>query len=256
MGQTFWGVSMKIMQAIVLSLSLPWVVTGCASSGYLTDRRRDLTDVVHLDGTALSGGLAVNLGPAIIGAHDIGLPIGDGSGERLKLGLGGAEEISSKGPCWGVGIPFGRYREERRSTVGNHECAAPAWGSLGFDLGFLYGVGVRGDVVELLDFFLGWANIDLLRDDEESWRRFLIGVLVPLRGPVAKLSAQHKELSKNGAPPDVLSAACSAFWETFLPGHSGDVRHFVDRLPGLLGKKLAGSSPLSVARGVCGAAAV
>lgn len=186
---------MRTKKAIVSLLALPWVVSGCATSEYLTDRRHDLTDAAHVDFNDFALGTAVSVGPMVLGGHAITTFIDRGT--SFRLGLGGVQEIKTSGIHWGVGFPFERYqatkrpeggpfgdwRLDRSSSFGDYEHSYPGWGSLGFDIGLLWGVGARVDAVELLDFAVGLTRIDLLRDDQEAWRHKLTGTAVRIIHP-------------------------------------------------------------------------
>ena len=141
---------MKTKRAIVWLLALTYVVSGCGTSGYLTDRRHDLTDVAHVDLNCLALGMAANAGPVVLGGHTITAILGPGM--SVRLGLGGVQWIVTDGTCWGIGFPLERYRAGKRSEggpfgdrrrgrssrLGNYEQSYPGWGSLGFDVGLLF----------------------------------------------------------------------------------------------------------------------
>jgi len=135
-------------------------VTGCA---YLEDRRQDLTDVAHVNGTACGTGIAVNVGPALVGFYEI-LGFTRRGGTRAKLGLGGYQQNKEDGEILGVIVPmdFATNLSYKDNFYKEH---SPGWGSVGFDMGLIFGIGARVDVVEALDFILGIFTIDLLNDD-------------------------------------------------------------------------------------------
>jgi hypothetical protein len=132
---------------LISAIPLIAFLAGCSSiSPYMKDRARDLTDVAHIDVTCMSVGVGVNVGPSLLGFNSVSAPCGDG--KRLKFGLG---ILSSKA------------ESRSSSTYGK---TFPPWGSVGGDVGLIFGLSARADVVELVDFFLGIATVDILKDDE------------------------------------------------------------------------------------------
>ena len=148
------------MRLLFLSL----IIISTCSCAYLEDRRKDLTDMAHLHLTALSIGGGVHAGPFIL-AHFENDGIKGTPGGRMKLGLGGFVEEKEKGVYSGVVIPFRRMKGITRSDS-IYNSWAPPLGAVGFDLGFIMGIGARVDVVEVLDFILGIFTIDILDDDK------------------------------------------------------------------------------------------
>lgn len=158
------------MLSRLLAVSVPCVclLSGCASTGgYVSNRLRDITDVAHVDGTAMSMGAVVNIGPAVLGSHALtGMAIGMGSnqGVRYKVGFGGIQKKLERGVASGVIVPLSRIQSSQLQE--GYASKEPTWGSIGFDLGCLFGIGVHVDFVELFDCLTGFVGIDLLDDDE------------------------------------------------------------------------------------------
>ena len=86
-------------------------------------------------------------------------------GDRAKLGLGGIQTVNASGGIRFVGFPL--VEKKSRSEYGYGE-TMPAYGSVGFDLGLYFGIGARVDVFEFFDFLLGFAEVDIVKDDEEE----------------------------------------------------------------------------------------
>jgi hypothetical protein len=145
---------------LVLILALTFFISSCT---YLEDRRQDLTDMANVNVSAFSIGLGVNAGPAIAGYHKIEGLMG-GSGARGKLGLGGVQDNKERGDYYGVGLPLS-WAENKDHKDSFYKKHSPAWTSVGFDLGLIFGVGARADALEALDFVLGLFLIDILDDD-------------------------------------------------------------------------------------------
>ena len=136
---------------------------GCASP-YWSDRAHDLSDVAHVDINFPSLGVSANAGPAILGAHVLASPCSGGI--RTKYGLAGSEEAKPCGLTMGLVVPMCHENNgDARSRLG-YGSRAPAWGSVGIDVGFMYGFSARVDLVEFLDSLLGWTTLDILRDDK------------------------------------------------------------------------------------------
>ena len=111
----------------------------------------------------MSVGVGVNVGPAVLGFSSVSAPCGDG--ERLKFGLGIPEGRKVQefyaGAVWP--ILSSKAKSRSSSTYGK---TFPPWGSVGCDAGLFFGMSARADVVELMDFILGIAAVDILKDDE------------------------------------------------------------------------------------------
>ena len=84
---------------------------------------------------------------------------------RTKLGLGGVQATESNGAIMGVGFPL----PERVARSGwGYGKRVPPYGSIAVDVGLGLGIGVNFDILEFFDFFLGFANVDFIKDDENS----------------------------------------------------------------------------------------
>ena len=147
----------------ILLLALVLNLCSCA---YMENRRKDLTDIANVNATAISAGLAVNVGPLSLGYFGNSGLLG-GSGGRAKIGLGGLVVEEERGAYWGVIYPFEFLEGETRSD-NYYNKNLPAFGSVGIDLGFVLGIGVEVDVVQAVDFLLGIFTIDILGDDIEG----------------------------------------------------------------------------------------
>ena len=153
----------SFLQKIKL-ICIALVVASTCSCSYMEARAEDLTEVANVNVSAISAGLGVNAGPAIAGFYLTG-GIFQNHGNRIKLGLGGIIEERDGGEYWGVGIPLSWSKNyDYQDNI--YKKYSPAWGSVGFDLGFLFGIGARVDFVEAVDFVLGIFTIDILSDDE------------------------------------------------------------------------------------------
>ena len=143
---------MKRIFEMVLVFACGALFSGCACvKPYFIDRAHDLTDVAHVEVNAMSLGAAVNVGPAILGWNEISGPDG---GQRYMLGLGGYRWIRADGQYSGVIYPLSKVgHDESRSETG-YSSVHPTWGSVGFDVGLVVGLGARVDIVELIDFIL------------------------------------------------------------------------------------------------------
>lgn len=154
------------MKKLLLLLSLCFL-TSCSST-YWNNRRHDLTDFAHLRFQTVSVGADVNVAH-IAGGFYMQNGMGDKE-NRTKLGLGGIQTVNSDGGIRFVGFPLSE--KNSRSEYGYGE-TMPPYGSIGFDLGIFAGIGARVDLFELLDFFLGFAYVDLVKDDEQEKEEYL-----------------------------------------------------------------------------------
>jgi len=135
-------------------------LTGCTST-YWNDLGNDLTDVVHLRFQKVSFGAAVNVSHIAAG-----LWMQNAKGNnRAKLGLGGLQTTESNGGIIAAGFPL--PEKSARSGWGYGKLIPP-YGSVAVDVGFFGGVGVKFDIFEFFDFFLGFAEVDFIEDDENS----------------------------------------------------------------------------------------
>lgn len=158
----------RILSATLLIVPL---LAGCnlllPEGSWIRARCEDLTDVAHVDvGSTPAYGAAVNLGPAIAGYHRTsGLRFGD----RQALGLGGIRHIRTRNDSCVAGAVWPLERAERQDRRGRplsgYLSHYPGIGSFGIDLGFIFGLGARIDLVELADFFAGIGGVDLVGDD-------------------------------------------------------------------------------------------
>ena len=152
------------MLAVMMAL-LP-CLAGCATTKqYFKDRAMDLTDAAHIDLSAMSFGAGVNAGPAVVGLNLVSAPCGPGF--RTKIGLGGIEALRVNEGYAGLIWPLGDAETKTRSEAG-YGRHFPPWGSVGADIGFIYGISARADAVELVDFLLGLAGVDILKDDSKT----------------------------------------------------------------------------------------
>jgi hypothetical protein len=164
------------MKRVFLAAALAFMLAGCSWSGeqrqaYAFARLHDLVDVAHVDGTLNSFGALANVGPvmlgyqqALLGSPDIGWPV-----LRGRLGLLFADLTVEDDKAYGLLVPWSRRRVERPFSSGRGGSAygrkAPAWGSVGFDVGLFIGVGAHVDIVELADFVSGFFGADICKDD-------------------------------------------------------------------------------------------
>jgi len=147
---------MKKLAILLILCSL----TSCTTT-YWQDRANDLTDVIHLRFQKVSFGAAVNVTHLAAG---IWMQNAEGK-NRAKLGLGGVQTTESNGGIMGVGFPL----PERAARSGwGYGKIVPPYGSIGVDVGFFGGIGAKFDILEFFDFFLGFAEIDFIKDDEDS----------------------------------------------------------------------------------------
>ena len=154
----------------VLAVVLACVcAAGCAVPdsflGYLKNRGHDLTDVLHVDFSAVNIGAVAYAGPFLLGADYItGMETRSGS-TTFRVGLGGCYVESRKGLAAGVIWPSSRWNEDE-GIIGRRPKRAPSGFSAGFSVGLFGGIGAEADLLEAVDFVLGLACIDLTQDDE------------------------------------------------------------------------------------------
>lgn len=158
------------MKKFILLISLTFL-TSCSTT-YWNNRRHDLTDMAHLRFQKISLGADVNVAHVAVGFYMQNGTDGE-KGYRAKLGLGGIQEVDSSGGIRFLGFPLSE--KESRSAFGYGE-TVPPYGSIGFDTGIFLGIGARVDLFEMLDFFLGFAYIDLVEDDDEEKEEYLPAV--------------------------------------------------------------------------------
>ncbi|MCM8542104.1 MAG: hypothetical protein NE328_17675 [Lentisphaeraceae bacterium] len=148
----------KLLLLLILCFS-----TGCSTT-YWNNRRHDLTDFAHLRFQKVSLGADVNVMHIAAGFY-MQNGIDGEKGDRAKLGLGGIQTVNASGGIRFVGFPLAEKKS--RSEYGYGE-TMPAYGSVGFDLGLYFGIGARVDIFEFFDFLLGFAEVDIVKDDEEE----------------------------------------------------------------------------------------
>lgn len=164
------------MRRTVLLCWMLLAVPGCttAAKNYFSSRWRDTVDVVHVNLLWNSCGLLANAGPLVVGyeaplfrnlpsygQHAIGM---------ARVGVVFADYVLEKGAAYGLLVPLSRLDVGRWDAPGaawgkGYGGKAPGWGSLGFDVGLLVGLGVHVDVVELVDLVSGFFGADISKDD-------------------------------------------------------------------------------------------
>lgn len=154
----------------IVFVALP--LCGCnlllPEGGYLRHRLDDVTEAAHADvSSSFALGALVNVGPAVLGAYRVG---GLEFGERLQFGLGGMVPMRTANDSAAVGLVVPLEWAMRESPSGEplegYRDRYPGYASVGLDLGFILGLGLRVDVVELADCIVGIVGVDLLDDDE------------------------------------------------------------------------------------------
>jgi hypothetical protein len=169
----------------VLVLATPACESIPEDGSYWSNRRKDLTDLAHVDTTELAFGGCLYVGPLTLGAHGIGGIPHKVPGVRTKFGLGGEVTtlVFSDSASTGIIVPLSRehrivdrararevdwdrerYRLDDDPLYLRHD---PGWASIGLDAGFIYGFGVHFDPWETLDFVLGIVGLDLVGDDAQ-----------------------------------------------------------------------------------------
>jgi len=157
----------------------PWVPAAllavCCSAGcalptsvgsYLENRRQDLIDVAHVDFSTVDVGAVVYVGPLTAGCQYAT----GGSGGRsstLQIGLGGTRMQGRRGIAAGLIVPLSSWNEDKQA-LGPRPKRTPSGTSVGASVGLLAGVGAEADVLELVDFVLGVACIDVVSDDRNT----------------------------------------------------------------------------------------
>jgi hypothetical protein len=165
-----------MMEECRMSRPVLWIVlivvvavAGCANpgsfGGYMSNRRHDLIDVVHVDVGAINVGAVVYAGPLILGAdYQTGLKTREES-STLQLGLGGPRIQGNRGLALGIILPFSRWNGTR-PLIGKRPKRSPSWLSVGASLGAFVGLGAEVDVLEAVDFISGLICLDLMEDNE------------------------------------------------------------------------------------------
>lgn len=186
---------MNTVARILLIILLSTVITGCASSRYLTDRGRDAMDIF----TASAGagiGAKVRIGPiqtGLITDCDLyglrGGTFGDQDGSASQLWsrevelLLHSKEIYAPPKCLSRGkginasggplysVPGKLFYKRAHMHFGRHKLQyytqIEAVVALGPSFRFGFNPG------ELLDFFFGWFGVDIFNDDREHLRTVL-----------------------------------------------------------------------------------
>ncbi len=146
---------------------------GCSATS-LRDRLSDATDFLHVEALWMSAGLVANVGPLTLGA----LCGSDEPTVQFELGPGGGAWRNVGGSIVGLLYPFclAETRSERRAGYPNEHRPLepppyrrwdPALASIGIDIGWGFGFGLRFDLAEFGDFLLGFVALDPVGDD---WR--------------------------------------------------------------------------------------
>ncbi|MBW7907400.1 MAG: hypothetical protein H3C50_00545 [Kiritimatiellae bacterium] len=174
----------RILKAIAL-MTVAASVTGCASPrAYLTDRGRDLADIVAI-GAGMGGGAKVRVGPIQTGLFaDVQMaalrggqfPCGNDayilpSNFDLEALFTGVESFDPK---------FGRSTAKQRRKsftaeghnipfimIVDHPGSPSYYTQIEVAGGLLLNVRLGFNPVELLDFLLGWVAVDIFDDDIE-----------------------------------------------------------------------------------------
>lgn len=161
----------SLMQQCALFLFTILISLSNAGCLYMENRGKDLTEAANIKISILSVGLGVNAGPFIAGYHKNEGIMG-GAGVGIKFGLGGMYYEKIRGAYSGIVIPLSHSKLERNKE--KEYCNNPGWGSAGFDLGYIIGLGTRVDVIEFIDFLGGIFLIDILKDDSSDLQNYKI----------------------------------------------------------------------------------
>jgi hypothetical protein len=174
----------RIIATVVIIINM----TGCASTkGYFADRLRDAKDPITV-GVGAGGGAKVRLGPVQAGiitdfplAYLRGGEFGtiasqEGTGHCMFLPDGdfdfiwsGSEGFSSTNPTTKQRRKVFRAETDRIPFVYNLQSPNPAYYSqIEIAGGILGTIRIGFNPGELLDFILGWMNIDIYNDDTDA----------------------------------------------------------------------------------------
>lgn len=145
-------------------LVISQLLSGCQSA-YWQSRAKDLIDVAHLRLEGPIYGARADISAISVGLSDTGHPYTQT--QRFKLGLGGCLHTDTEPmPLFLVGSPL---KEDHARSRWGYRNEIPPFGALGFSVGidFILGLGVGAEVdfVELVDFLLGFAGVDIIDDD-------------------------------------------------------------------------------------------
>jgi len=188
----------RVTRASVLMLAA--CLTGCASTGdHLANRGRDLADIITI-GTGLGGGAKARIGPIqtglfadmqMIALRGGQFPCGnDGfvlpSNLELEAFVAGVESFNPK-----TGRSIAKQRRKSFTAEGGDipfVMVAKPPGSPSYYTqievagGLLLNLRLGINPGELLDFILGWASIDVFKDDIEGRENRTADLTVPSEG--------------------------------------------------------------------------
>jgi hypothetical protein len=180
---------------MLLLVFLTGAVSGCASHGYLADRRRDGMDVVTVAG-GVGAGAQTCLGPVKVGVIEVADMVGMRYGSTFRLKAiprepdeltlnaivysgcllsplaveAGIHPVLLCGTLWDklMRLQYDRFPLDARQRMrgkGRPGFASPSWCQLEVAGGIIVTLRFGVNPCEALDFLLGWASIDLLHDD-------------------------------------------------------------------------------------------
>jgi hypothetical protein len=143
---------------------------GCAQPGsfadYMSNRRHDLIDVLHVDAGVINVGAFVYALPLAVGIdYQTGIRSREES-STLQLGLGGPRIQGRSGMATGIIWPQSTWNAKSEPLVGKRPKQRPNVLSFGATVGVGAGLGIHGDFFELADFVTGLFCIDIGQDDE------------------------------------------------------------------------------------------
>lgn len=151
-------------------LPLLLLAAGCAVPAsfpaYLENRRQDLIDALHVDIGVVNVGAVVYALPFMAGLdYQTGLRSRTQT-DTLQIGLGGPRILGHKGLCAGILFPAAKWDDEK-PAIGQRPKRAPSGFSAGASAGFILGLAVEADAIELVDFVVGLLCLDLMEDDSD-----------------------------------------------------------------------------------------
>ena len=178
--------------AIVAGVAL--AAAGCATPTYLADRGRDAADILTVT-LGTGGGAKARVGPvqvALLQNSDIGgLRAGRFFVDGLDLEVNDEiyvlpfpmANVGVKGWGWPFGLEgFSHGPNSVAAARGKDVFAesrfpclvtggsAPYYGQIEVVAGLGFTLHLGLNVVELLDFLVGWVGIDICKDDERNWK--------------------------------------------------------------------------------------